>query len=190
MRFLSIAVFMLFLGVLGIYGAGSSLPDQSTKILGVALPVEQDALWQSITDYQSMESWHHNITKVNALPEAETGDTLWHVKMQEDDFIVLKVINIDIAERMQWKLLESNLPFQAEWEISLIDKTAKTEDQAAEEAEAVTFIKIKQIASTSNAFTRFYMQYVTGYDGFMNEYLNALAAHYKVTNPEIRELVA
>jgi len=193
MRKLFLILFPLFLIILGIYGAGSSLPEQTTTIRGVQLPIAQEELFGIIRDIAAMPKWHDKIEEVTAIPDPQSKQTLWHVRAAEDRSYVLKVAYVLEPEILKLQWLENSLPYTAEWDITLTDKTPV----AAEEGEAPatppqpeTFIKIVEIAKTSNPFARFYMQYIVGYEGELVDYLHALARQVNAPEAEIRELVA
>ncbi|GEM_PF-5180284 len=188
MRFIFLIFFPVFLIVLGVYGAGSSLPVQNTVVRGVSLPIPQDRLWELLTEFEAMGQWHEEITKVTALPELETKKVLWHVteKDQKSYVIVPSYQSKPDIFNVEW--VENSLPYQVRWETSLVDKTPKPKEK--EEVAAKTFIKITETSKTSNPFVRFFIQYFVGYETNVEQYLQNLAKHFEVPKSEIKELMA
>ena len=202
MRFLVFLFFLLFLAGLGVYGAGSSLPEQVTTIRGVQLPVKQTELWAQLNDFSRLPQWHAKIESITAIPDAGTQEALWHVKASEKQSYTIKPTYRLEPDILKFEMIENTLPYQAEWTVSLLDKTADSGQGQKEKAEGEgeaseivvtqpeSFVKIVEISQTKNPFFRFFMHYFIGYESAVEEYLEHLAKRFGVLDPEIRELVA
>lgn len=189
MRFLVLSSFILIMVALGIYGAGSALPERTVTVRGVLLPASQADIWSVISDFKTLPEWHSKIESITPIPEIGAQDVLWHVKALEKQEYTFKSIYQLEPEAMKLEIVENNLPFTSEWNISLIDKTEHEQGDEISQTVPQTFIKVSEEAITPNPFSRFFMSYFIGYEVGVEDYLKSLAIRFHATNAEIRELV-
>ncbi len=189
MRFLFLILFPLFLVGLGVYGAGSSLPEKNVIIHGVTLPAAKTEVWAQVHDIAVLPKWHSNVEKVTAAPKQDEEKIVWYVEAKEKQSYRLEVTYRLEPDIMQISMDENTLPYRSQWDISLNDKTVKAATKE-EEDKVTTFLKITETAYTPNPFARFFMNYFIGYDSEVISYLESLAKYFKVENVEIRELAA
>lgn len=189
MRFLFFILFPAFLVGLGIYGAGSSLPEKIVTIRGVTLPVSPNDLWTQVNDIEKLPEWNANIQKVTVIPKQGENKQLWHVQVTEKQSYILEKTYELAPEALQLSMDESTVPYRFQRDLSLTDKTVKAETKEGENKER-TFLKITETAYTPNPFVRFYMNYFIGYDSAVIAYLESIAKFHNASDAEIRKLVA
>lgn len=192
MKRLFFLLFLVFLVGLGVYGAGSSLPEKTIVMRGGQLPVAQQELWPVLANFEEWPQWQSMVAKINPLPNSSNNNVLWHVTVNEEHSYVIEPIYSVEGEALQFLITENSLPYDAKWAISLIDKTEKADSEGKEpsESQPATFIKITETSHTKNPFARFYMQYVIGYDDDVEQFLRAIAKKFNVKELKIKELVA
>lgn len=189
MRFLFFVVFPVFLITLGVYGAGSSLPEKIVTIRGVTLPAAQKDVWKTINGFGSMADWRSKISSVTAIPKPSENKTLWHVKTTDKQSYLLERSYWLEPDILQLSMEEDTLSYRSQWDMSLTDKTVNAASKE-EKDKPSTFLKIVDTAYTSNPFVRFYVNYFIGYDSRVESYLGDIAKLYNVADTEIKELVA
>lgn len=175
MRWLLIFLIILVVATMGVYGAGSALPEEMITLRGARYKASVDKIWALVTDYPQMTRWNDGIASVTPIPEEETKETLWDIADAEGRHMVLKVISSEEHKTHTVKIIKSDLPFTGSWRFEF------SEDETG------TWLKMEERSHTSNPFLRFFTYYVLGSDYGMRAYLLALARHL-VEDIEIKEL--
>lgn len=176
MRLLLTLIAFLFVAVMGIYGAGSALPEEMITIRGAQYKTSVDDMWEVVTDYPAMSRWNDNVVSVTPLPDIDQK-TLWDMEDGDGRHMILKVIASEEHKRHRVDIVENDLPFLGSW---IFEFTAN---------EGGTWLKLEEHSRIPNPFLRFFAYYVLGSDYGVNAYLHALARHF-VQDIEIKELAA
>lgn len=177
MRWLLIFLVILVIGGVGVYGAGSALPEEMVTIRGAQYKAPVAKLWKLVTNYQDMKRWNDGIEAVTAIPEVGTKETLWDVQDAEGRHMVLKVIVSEENKMHLVKIIKNDLPFTGSWRFEFTENNNGT------------WLKMEEHSRISNPFLRFFTYYVLGNDYGVQAYLMALA-RYLVQDIQIKELAA
>lgn len=175
MRFLLILLFFFgFLGI-GVYGAGSALPEEVVTIRGARYKASVEEVWSAVTDYSTMRRWNDNIVSVTPVPEPKTQETLWDIEDGDGRHMMLKVVASEDLKRHQVEIVKNDLPFLGSWLFEF------SPDDGG------TFLKLEERSRIENPFLRFVTYYILGSDYGVKAFLQALARHF-VQDIEIKEL--
>jgi hypothetical protein len=177
MRWLLILLVIFGVATVGVYGAGSALPEEMITIRGAQYKAPVEKVWEVVTDYQSMSKWNDNIVSVTPVPDPETQDTLWDMEDGDGKHMMLKVVASEDLKRHRVDIIKNDMPFLGSWVFEFTPN------------EGGTWLKLEEHSRIKNPFLRFLTYYVLGSDYGVDAYLQAIARHF-VQDIEIKELAA
>ncbi len=207
MRIFYTSIFLLFLVGLGIYGAGSSLPEKIMIVRGVTLPSDKVSIFNALSNYENYPKWHPKFRSVEVAKGANNSDKKWKMIMKKDDsFYITQTYALE-HDILQWKIDGRDYSNETMWDIELQDKTPQPEitsdqpvnDEDKDAAQTLevsevrimseTFVKITETTVTTNPFIRFYIQYFVSYDASVMKFLRAVTQHFGGSEADIKELM-
>jgi uncharacterized protein YndB with AHSA1/START domain len=177
MRFLLILLFFLTVVTAGIYGAGSSLPEEMITVRGAQFKAPVDEVWDLITNYEQLPRWNDGIASVTPIPEPQTKETLWDIVDNDDRHMLLKVTHSEPKIRHRAEIMENDMPFRGSWQFTLTPN-----DEG-------TWLTLEERSIIKSPFLRFLTYYVLGSDYGIRAYLESMARHL-VQEITIKELAA
>jgi uncharacterized protein YndB with AHSA1/START domain len=168
---------MVMMAGVGLYGAGSALPEEMVTIRGAQYQQPVDKIWPLVTDFAQLKRWNDAIANVTPIPAENIQETLWDVEDAEGRHMVLKVLLKEDHKAYQVKIIRNDLPFTGNWRFEFTTN------------EKGTWLKMEERSHISNPFLRVFAYYVLGSDYGVKAYLLALARHLG-QSVEIKELAA
>lgn len=167
---------LLVVAVVGVYGAGSALPEEHTLIRGAHIAGAAEDVWQAIADYDALPEWNADITRAKRLEDV-AGKPHWRLESADDRYMVLEVEAEEKPLRHISRIVESSYPVSGRWIFEL------------GEQKNGTWVKLTEVGKTPSPFVRFLMYYIVGQDTAMVRFLKSLGK--KFGQPvKVEELVA
>jgi hypothetical protein len=177
MRWLLLFFILLIIASLGVYGAGSALPEEVVTIKGAQLNVPVEDVWQKVTDYPAMPKWNESIATVTPVPNPDTKEVLWDLEDGNGRHQILKVVASVEKTRHQVEIIENDLPFLGSWKFEF------------SENKGGTWLRLEEHAVIQNPFLRFFVYYILGAGKGAEDFLHALGNHF-MQNIEVKNLAA
>ncbi len=148
---------------------GSLLPADHTVTRTLTLNQPPAQVWQVITDFQGMGSWHPQVTSVRRLSD-RNGSEVWEETYGRNMVIPLETIEKESPRRLVRRIATDQLAFTGEWEY-VITPTTNGGCQ----------LTVTERGSVSNPIFRFISRFVMGHATTIENYEKALAARFGET---------
>lgn len=199
MRWMFLIICLLIVGFIGLYGAGKALPERVTVIRGVELNQSQEAVWDTLKDVSKLSQWLKEVKSSAPLVDEQVAlAPLWEVLTVYQQPLHVALEEEGWPSHLRYKVEHAYLPIEAVWDYHVIsdDPEAMLEPEIElKENEKVAVrnmsseVKLRVDTFVSNAFLRFFMQYVVGYEAVVENYLRQLAQHYHQPDVPIQEFL-
>ncbi len=177
MRALLILISLLVVATVGVYGAGSVLPQENTLIRGAYIAQPVDEVWQAVSDFESMPQWNSDISAVKRVESAAGENPLWRMEYGNNGYMLLKVEKKQSPLLLVSHIVESSYHFSGLW---IVELSAQKNG---------TWVNITEKKHIPSPFVRFAMYYIIGVDKCIVDFFNNLGQ--KFNQPvEVEELVA
>lgn len=121
-----------------------------------------EAVWQIITDFPSVPSWHKDVTKVERLPD-HNGHAVWRETYHGNYPMTLEITEYVEPRRMIRQIADVKGPFSGYWQFDLSP------------TDAGTVITITEHGEIPNPFFRFMARLFMRPEIYLEAYLKALA---------------
>ncbi|MFG0285252.1 MAG: SRPBCC family protein [Phycisphaerales bacterium JB039] len=161
------AITGLILMLLGLAGLviliGLALPRGHTATSRAVVSATPEAVWEALTDYESMPQWRPELTRVEPLADGRRG---W---IEHSKFGRLPMV-IETAEAprlLVGRIADDKLPFGGTWTYRL-----------EPEGESRTAVSITEDGEVYNPMFRFISRFIMGYNGTMDAYLRNLGRKF------------
>jgi hypothetical protein len=114
---------LIVLGVLaGVFAlivlVGAFLPRRHVVARALKTARPPGAVWQVITDYAAVPTWHQDVTAVERLPDRD-GHPLWRETYRGNYPILLETTEAVEPRRLVRRIADENGPFSGRWEYDL-----------------------------------------------------------------------
>jgi uncharacterized protein YndB with AHSA1/START domain len=155
--------------VVGIFAVilliGCYLPRSHQVTRTLSLKQSPDTLWQVITDYANMPSWHANVLKVEKQPD-KNGHEVWKETYKGNYGLFLETTEQSPPTRLVRTIADDNGPFTGRWEflVTAVDGGCK--------------LSITEFGDVANPFFRFMFRMFMKPEIYLEMYLTALAKKY------------
>ncbi|MBM3993635.1 MAG: SRPBCC family protein [Planctomycetes bacterium] len=147
------------------YVVGYFLPADHEVSRTITLKQQLDVVWQVITDFANMPSWHKDVVKVERLPD-KNGHEVWK-ETQAGDFVMsLETTESTPPTRLVRTIADDGGAFTGRWEFVL---TAM---------EGGCTLSITEFGEVANPFFRFMFRMFMKPEYYLERYLNALEARF------------
>jgi uncharacterized protein YndB with AHSA1/START domain len=153
-------------GVLALLAlAGCFLP--STHIVARTLPTKQtpEVLWQALTDYAAVPSWHPEVQRVERLPD-RNGREVWRETYKGNYPLQLETVEAEAPRRLVRAIADEQGPFQGRWEFEISPQ------------ETGSRLRITEVGVIRNPFFRLMAWLFMNPAVYLEMYLRALAAKF------------
>lgn len=115
MRYLVIFVLVLILVVVGLYGYGSNLPEETTTKVSATYRQPIEKVWERISDYSAIPSWSEDMEKVERVEDLE-GFPVWRFTPKKGDPMDIQVVRSEKPGLHIGKIVNNeSLPFGGTW---------------------------------------------------------------------------
>ncbi len=177
MRSIIICVLVILFGSAGLYGAGSSLPEEINIHRGVFLKADVNKV-AALTSVTNWPSWWRFFSAIQTNIEASTPDALAYngITRYGGDILFLQK-NTEVEGRSVWVLRESWMGMEGGLAVQVSSQDGQT------------FVKVSQMTKISSPYWRFMWYYVLGKDKIPNYILHSFAEYLGEQKIKIEELV-
>ncbi len=156
-------------GIIGlIMVLGLFLPRTHQVSRSLALKQPPEALWQVITDYSAVPSWHRGVLKVERMAD-RNGHEVWRETYKGGYPIQLETLEAVPPRRLVRSIADEKGPFRGRWEFDLAP---------IETGSCLTIIEFGDIP---NPFFRFMARLFMNPAMYLEIYLKALAKKFGET---------
>lgn len=154
--------------------AGSLMPRYHQVSRAIDIQQAPDIVWQAITNFASVPSWHKEVIKVEKLDDRD-GHEVWRETYKGDYPLTLETTECVPPRRLVRHIADVGGPFTGRWEFDL----APTEEGSR--------LTITEHGDIANPFFRFMARLFMNPATYLEMYLEALAAKYG-QEPAIQKL--
>jgi uncharacterized protein YndB with AHSA1/START domain len=166
---------VIFFGIFYGFMKGASFPPEHVVTRTIVLAQPQQAVWDTVTNYEAMPEWFPVIMEVRREGEQD-GKALWtdrYVGGQESTFMDEV---FEPPHRLVRVIAEKNSEIDGSWEYLL---------EAVDETH--TRVTLTETAAIPSPWIRFMAHNFLGIDSFVTQYLTALGQRFGET-PAIEEV--
>jgi uncharacterized protein YndB with AHSA1/START domain len=147
---------------------GSLLPRGHRVARAVQLSAPPETVWQLVTDFRNLSSWHPHVLKVEQLADQD-GREVWRETYKGNMALALQTREAVRPRRLVRTIVGDDQPFTGRWEFAL------------EPANGGTRLTIEEVGEVPNPVFRFVARVFMNPATHLETYLKALAA--KVGGP-------
>lgn len=152
---------------------GCLLPREHRVRRTLALRQSVQSVWDTITDFANMPSWHRDVIRVERLPDHH-GRPVWRETCKGNYPIQLETTEAVAPTRLVRTIADINGPFTGRWEFELSPQGEGCQ------------IAITEIGEVPNPFFRFMARMFMNPAYYLERYLGELARRFNEP-AEIRE---
>lgn len=148
---------------------GSMLPADHIVTRTMSLNQPPMQVWQVMNDFQSMASWHPQLSSVKRLSD-RNGHEVWEESYGRNMIIPLETIDREPPRRLVRRIASTDLAFSGEWEY-VITPTTNGGCQ----------LTITERGTVRNPIFRFLSRFVMGHASTIENYQKAMATRFGET---------
>jgi len=154
------------LGLIGLVALlGSLLPRVHVVARSVQLGQPPETVWQVVTDFATVPSWHPGVRRVERLPDRD-GREVWRETYKGGPPLQLETVEAGPPYRLVRSIADANLPFRGQWEFEIAP------------APLGSRITITERGEVPNPLFRFLARVVLNPAAHLEAYLRALARKF------------
>ena len=144
---------------------GAFLPRSHQVTRSLVLKQSPEAVWQVLTDYANVPTWHQHVHKVERLPDRD-GHDFWQETYPGDYILFAETIESLPSTRLVRTFVDDKGPFRGRWEFAL----------AANETGCR--LSITEVGDIANPFFRLMFRMNMKPEFYVELYLQALAKKF------------
>jgi hypothetical protein len=114
MKRVLIAVLVLVSFLVAVPLVGLVLPRSHVVARTAMLHQAPAAIWQTITDFDRVPSWHPNVARIERLPDQQ-GFPIWREHDQNGDALTFATLESIAPVRLVREIVDLDLPFGGRW---------------------------------------------------------------------------
>jgi len=141
---------------------GSLMPRAHVVSRSLHTHQSREAVWQVITDYAGVPTWHVGVLSAARLPD-RCGHAVWREMYKGGFSLQLETVQAMVPERLVRSITDEKGPFSGRWEFTLTEETPGSR------------ITITEQGVIANPFIRFMARLFMNPAQYLEQYLQALA---------------